>query len=118
VEAALAKREDELREQAREEVRRAEEERKRREEEQEEEERRRQRREKEREEIRQQEEEWQRRRAMEIAEEQTSGPPSYTSVATGSHPANLSKVLDATMDTPLAQRHLNLMRRVESLEQR
>ncbi|CAE6425114.1 unnamed protein product [Rhizoctonia solani] len=135
VEAALAKREDELREKAREEVRlleeerkrleqeqkrlddelkRQEEERKRREEEkkqQEEEERKRiqeeeERRRQEREILKQQEEEWQRRRAAE-AEESHSGPPSYTSVAAASsHPAN--RTMDVEMATPSVRRHANL----------
>lgn len=138
VEAALAKREVELREKAREEVRLMEEERKRREEEerrrredeehrrredeehrrreeekrreQEEEERKRQ----EREQLKQQEEEWQRRRAMEV-EDPSSGPPSYTAVAgTSSQPEN--KTMDVEMATPSVQRYANLSRRMDNME--
>ncbi|CAE6470176.1 unnamed protein product [Rhizoctonia solani] len=134
VEAALAKREEELREKAREEVRLAEEERKRREQEdqrreelkQQEEERKQreedkrqeeegqrkraqqdeERRRQEREILKQQEEEWQRRRAAEV-EDPHSGPPSYTSVAAvSSHPGN--KTVDVEMATPSARRHANL----------
>ncbi|KAG8745374.1 hypothetical protein FRC10_008233 [Ceratobasidium sp. 414] len=118
VQAALAKREQELKEHAMQEVQRMEEERRRRErEEQEEQDRRR--REKEQEEMRRQEEEWQRRRTMEVTEELASGPPSYSSVATASHPRNLldRTIADEDVSTALAQRHLKLLRRVETLEQ-
>lgn len=127
VEAALARREEELREKAMEEVRREEEVRRRAEEmeqRREEEERRRQeeeerraleekeRKEREREELRLQEAEWQRRRA-----EDPPRPPSYNSVAAESHAQNLDKMADAETDSPLMQKHMRLMRRVETLEQ-
>ncbi|CAE6431867.1 unnamed protein product [Rhizoctonia solani] len=146
VEAALAKREEELREKAREEVRLLEEERKRLEQEQirrdeelkrqeeerkqreeakqkEEEEERKQvqqeeeRRRQEREILKQQEEEWQRRRAAE-AEDPHSGPPSYTSVAANSQPGNMT--MDVEMATPSVRRHANfslLTPRVDILDQ-
>ncbi|CAE7119646.1 unnamed protein product [Rhizoctonia solani] len=130
VEAALAKREEELREKAREEVRLLEEERKRLEQEQrrrdeelkrqdeerkrkaEEEERERlqqeERRRQEREILKQQEEEWQRRRATE-AEDSHSGPPSYTSVAAASsQPGNMTMDVEMATATPLVRRHANL----------
>lgn len=128
MEAALARREEELKEKAIEEVRREEEARRRAEEvemrrqeeerrKQEEEERRameeKERKEREREELRLQEEEWQRRRA-----EDPPRPPSYNSVAAESHVHNLDKTTNAEVDSPLMQKHIQLMRRIETLEQR
>ncbi|CAE6420027.1 unnamed protein product [Rhizoctonia solani] len=136
VEAALAKREDELREKAREEMRLLEEERKRLEQEgkridelkRQEEERRRkedverqrkqeeeeelkraqeeERRRQEREILKQQEEEWQRRRAAE-AEDSHGGPPSYTSVAVASSQLG-NETMEVEMATPSVRRHANL----------
>ncbi|CCO27261.1 Kinesin-like protein KIF22 OS=Danio rerio GN=kif22 PE=2 SV=1 [Rhizoctonia solani AG-1 IB] len=136
VEAALAKREDELREKAREEMRLLEEERKRLEQEgkridelkrqeeerrrneevekqrkqEEEEERKRieeeERRRQEREILKQQEEEWQRRRAAE-AEDSHSRPPSYTSVAAASSQLG-NQTMEVEMATPSVRRHANL----------
>ncbi|KAG9120272.1 hypothetical protein FRC07_004307 [Ceratobasidium sp. 392] len=112
VQAALAKREQELKEHAMQEVQRMEEERRRREKEEREEEERRKK-EKEQEQLRRQEEEWQRRRAMEMSDDNASGPPSYSAV-----PRNLDMTIaDEELNTPLAQRHLQLLRRVETLEQ-
>ena len=79
----------------------------------------RQRREREKqEELRRQEEEWQRRKASEVTEDLPSGPPSYSSVATP-HLKNFDETIaDVDMSTPFAKRHLELLRRVETLEQR
>ncbi|QRV90739.1 kinesin motor domain protein [Ceratobasidium sp. AG-Ba] len=117
VQAALAKREEELKEHALQEVQRMEAERRRQEEEQRAEEERQRREAEKQEELRRQEEEWQRRRAAEVTEDPRSGPPSYSSVATP-HLKNFDETIgDVDMSTPLAKRHLELLRRVETLEQ-